>query len=188
MMNLNDNENIKMEGKNLSKPSFANILDALKSRLNDTNLLTIQSTDGSLFNMSFKFNAPVNEEVINSYGNLPEDYKSFLLLHNGAEFFSWEYGTMFYIYSLEESLSILERVKSGDFVPMENKDDWYPIGYVQDIGGLYIDFSSNKNYLILMGIPVYELLCDFPTWLDRMIRVNGERYWEWASKELKKEC
>lgn len=167
----------------MSKPSIANVLSGLKTRLGDTNLLTIQSSDGHLFDMSFKFNAPVDEDVLNSYKNLPEDYKSFLRLHNGAAFFSWDYGTLFSIYSLEESLSILERVKSGDYVPMENKDDWFPIGYVQDIGGLYINLLSDKNYLILMGIPVYDLLCDFPTWLDRMIRVNGEMYWEWASKE-----
>ena len=68
-------------------------------------------------------------------------------------------------------------------MPIEHKDDWFPIGYVQDIGGVYIDLSSDKNYLILMGITIFDLLCDFPTWLDRMIRVNGENYWEWASKE-----
>lgn len=67
---------------------------------------------------------------------------------------------------------------------MEYKDDWFPIGYVEDICGLYIDLSSDKNHLILKGIAVYDLLCDFSTWLDRMIRVNGEMYWEWASKEL----
>lgn len=177
-----------MEGKNLSKPSIANVLSGLKTRLNDKNLLTVQSSNGHLFDMSFKFYAPVDEEVLNSYENLPEDYKSFLHLHNGAEFFSWEYGTSFSVYSLEESLSILEKVKTGDYVPMENKDDWFPIGHVQDIGGLYIDLTSEKNYLILMGIPVYDLLCDFPTWLDRMIRVNGENYWEWASKEWESLC
>ena len=167
----------------MSKPKFENVLNGLKTRLSDTNMLTIQSSDGHLFDMSFKFNAPVDEEVINSHENLPEAYKSFLRLHNGAQFFTWEYGTSFSIYSLEESLSILEDVKKGVYVPIENKDDWFPIGYVQDIGGVYIDLSSHRNYLILMGIPVYDLLCDFPTWLDRMIRVNGEKCWEWASKE-----
>ena len=137
--------------------------------------------------MRFKFNTPVDEDVINSYENLPDDYKSFLRLHNGADFFSWEYGTLFSIYSLEDSQAILEEIKKGFYVPIEHKDDWFPIGYVQDIGGVYIDLSSDKNYLILMGIPVYELLCDFPTWLDRMIRVNGEMYWEWAGKELLQE-
>ena len=173
-----------MEGKNLSKPSFANVLSGLKTRLSATNLLTIQSSDGHLYDMRFKFNAPVDEDVINSYENLPDDYKSFLRLHNGADFFSWEYGTVFSIYSLEDSQAILEEIKKGFYVSIEHKDDWFPIGYVQDIGGVYIDLSSDKNYLILLGIPIYELLCDFPTWLDRMIRVNGEMYWEWAGKEL----
>ena len=127
---------------------------------------------GHLYDMRFKFNAPVDEDVINSYENLPDDYKSFLRLHNGADFFSWEYGTLFSIYSLRVAIHI------------EHKDDWFPIGYVQDLGGVYIDLSSDKNYLILLGITIYELLCDFPTWLDRMIRVNGEMYWEWAGKEL----
>ena len=168
----------------MPKPSIANVLSGLKARLNDMNSLTIQSSNGNLFDMSFKFNTPVDEDVLNSYKNLPEDYKSFLRLHNGAHFFSWEYGTSFSIHSLEESLSILEKVKTGVYVPMEKKDDWFPIGHVQDIGGLYIDLSSDKKYLILMGITVYDLLCDLPTWLDRMMRVNGEKYWEWASKEL----
>ncbi len=168
----------------MSKPSIANVLSGLETRLSDKHSLTIQSSDGCLFDMSFKFNAPVDEDVINSFESLPEGYKSFLRLHNGADFFCWEYGTLFSIYSLEESLSMLEKVKTGDYVPMENKDDWFPIGHVQDIGGLYIDLTSDKNHLILMGIPVYDLLCDFPTWLDRMIRVNGEMYWEWASKRV----
>ena len=99
-------------------------------------------------------------------------------------FFVWEYGTAFSIYSLQEALSVLEKVKTGEYVPYEYKDNWFPIGYVQDIGGLYIDCSTEKSHVVLMSISIYALLCDFPTWLDRMIRVNGEKYWEWVSKEL----
>lgn len=171
----------------MTKPSIPNVLNGLKNRLSDTNSLTIQSSDGHLFDMSFKFNPPIDEDVLSTYGSLPEDYKNYLRLHNGTKFFSWEYGTLFGIHSLEEALGILEKVKTGEYVPMEYKDDWFPIGYVQDIGGLYIDLSTDKNHLILMDIPVYDLLCDFPTWLDRMIRVNGEMYWEWASKEFEPE-
>ncbi|MBH0171538.1 MAG: SMI1/KNR4 family protein [Bacillota bacterium] len=168
----------------MTKPSIPNVLNGLKNRLGDRNSLTIQSSGGHLFDMSFTFNPPIDEDVLSTYESLPEDYKNYLRLHNGTKFFSWEYGTLFGIHSLEESLGILEKVKTGEYVPMKYKDDWFPIGYFQDIGGLYIDLSTDKNHLILLGIPVYDLLCDFPTWLDRMIRVNGEIYWEWTSKEL----
>jgi hypothetical protein len=168
----------------LSKPNIENILKGLKLRLNERNSLTTQSTDGHLFEMSFKFNPPIAEDVLNLYNYLPEDYRCFLRQHNGADFFSWEYGTLFNLYSLEKALSIRENVKTGEYVPMEYKDDWFPIGYVQDIGELFIELSSERNYLFLLGIPIYALLCNFSTWLDRMIRANGEMYWEWASKEL----
>jgi len=168
----------------VSKQKFELILNGLKTRLGDANLLTVQSSDGHLFDMSCIFYDPINEEMLSSYVQLPDDYKNFLRLHNGANFFVWEYGTTFSIYSLQEALSVLEKVKTGEYVPYEYKDNWFPIGYVQDIGGLYIDCSTDKSHVVLMGIPIYALLCDFPTWLDRMIRVNGEKYWEWVSKEL----
>lgn len=164
--------------------NIENVLSSLKSRLNEKNDLTIQASDGYLIDMKFKFHPPVDKDVINSHENLPEDYKNFLLLHNGADFFCWEYGNLFSIYSLEQSLSQLEQVRSGNYVPLEYKDDWFPIGYVQDIGGLYIDLSSEKDNIMLIGIPIVNMLCNLPTWLDRMIQVNGALYWEWASKEL----
>ncbi|MFC7370771.1 hypothetical protein ACFQPF_03685 [Fictibacillus iocasae] len=168
----------------MRKPSISNVLSGLKTRLDYKNSLTIQSSDGHLFDMSFIFNHPIDEAVLRIYENVPEDYKNYLRLHDGTKFFSSEYGALFGIYSLEEALGIVEKVKMGEYVPMEYKDVWFPIGYVQDIGGLYIDLSTDNHHLIVVGISIYDLLCDFPTWLDRMIRVNGEIYWEWASKEL----
>lgn len=169
---------------NLSKLSFENILNGLKKRLDDNNTLTVQSEDGYLFNMSFTFNNPVDSDALKLHNHLPKDYINFLQTHNGADFFSWEYGTLFSIFSLKKALLAHEKVKSGEYVPSEFSNDWFPIGHVEDIGHLYIDFSSDKNYLVLAGIPYIALFCDFATWLDRMIRVNGERYWEWASKEF----
>lgn len=80
--------------------------------------------------------------------------------------------------------ALREDVKEDVYTPEEFRNHWFPIGHVEDIGIIFIDLSSKKNYLVIMGIPIYSLLCDFTTWLDRMIRVNREKYWEWASKEL----
>lgn len=119
-----------MEGKNLTKPRIVNVLSGLKNRLDDTNSLTIQSSDGHLFDMSFTFNPPIAEDVLITYENIPEDYKHYLRLHDGTKFFSWGYGTLFGIHSLAEALGILDKVKTGEYVPTEYKDDWFPIGYV----------------------------------------------------------
>ncbi|MFD3449687.1 SMI1/KNR4 family protein [Microbacteriaceae bacterium 4G12] len=161
-----------------------NTLDTLKSRLNDKGEVTVQNCDGYTYTAEFTFNEPATEEDIHTFIRetgwiVPNDYKEFLLLHNGANFFSYEYGTAFYFYSLKEILECYDKELHGDR---------YPIGRCPDRGDIVVSNArcqqNNEHYLMLSGIELIDFQCDFQTWLDRMIVAQGECYWEWYSKTI----
>lgn len=63
----------------------------------------------------------------------------------------------------------------------------FPIGYFVDTESIWIDerkYSDGGKYMMLGGIEVIDFQCNFKTWLDRIIRVQEDRYWEWYSKIL----
>ncbi|MEH7356649.1 SMI1/KNR4 family protein [Neobacillus drentensis] len=88
--------------------SILTILEALKTRLDENNLLSVHSTSGLYSKVGFTFNKPITHQELEhyltkNYLTLPAEYKD-LLLHNGAEFFTYEYGYSLCIYSIEEMI------------------------------------------------------------------------------------
>lgn len=160
------------------------VLDGLKQRLDENNELVTQSTNGSCYTSQFKFNKATTNESIEKFLTendwvLPDDYKEFLLLHNGADFFSHEYGEAFYLYSLEE-------IK--DNYIKELHTNCYPIGRFTDIGYILIDNERCKeernDYLLLDGNELLDFQCNFKTWLNRIIICQGASYWEWKMPKV----
>lgn len=161
---------------------MADIVNGLRKRLDENGRLAVQSSQGTIFEMGFTFHEPAKEAVLSQYPFLPEDYLQFLRLHDGANFFTFEYGGSFMLHSIEKALTQYEEFKKNGFIPTGK--DWFPIGHVTDMGELCIDLSHPKQHVLLFGIPVYSFTCSFDTWLDRMIQVNGAYFWQWAGKEL----
>ncbi|WP_052427615.1 SMI1/KNR4 family protein [Neobacillus niacini] len=167
--------------------SISNVLEALKTRLDEDNLLNVHSTSGVYTKVGFNFNKPITHHeleqfIINNDLNLPTEYKEFLLLHNGAEFFTYEYGYSFCLYSIEEMIRTYNSMK--DYCDVDYILKYcYPIGYVMDGGTLLLDHSEfKKTNVLLSGIETKSFYCDLKTWLERMIIAQGNAYWEWFSK------
>lgn len=176
---------MKKGGYRLAENSVQKILTGLKNRLDENGKSTVQSFQGYCYEAEFIFNEPTTEEYINKFASetgwvLPADYKAFLLLHNGANFFSYDYGTSFWVYSLEEIVNNYDKELHGE--------NCFPIGGCVDRGEILIDHSrlleNRTDYLLLNGIEIIDFQCNFQTWLDRMIVAQGECYWEWYSKIL----
>lgn len=162
--------------------TVADIINGLRHRLDANEKLAVQSSKGTVFEMGFTFSEPAQETVLSKYPYLPADYQQFLRLHNGANFFTFEYGGAFHLHSIEQALGQYEEFKKNHFTPTGM--DWFPIGRVTDMGDLCIDLSHPKRHVLLVGIPVHSFLCPFDMWLDRMVQVNGAYFWQWTGREL----
>ncbi|WHY79912.1 SMI1/KNR4 family protein [Neobacillus sp. WH10] len=80
--------------------SILNVLEALKTRLDENYLLNVHSSSGIYPKVGFNFNKPITKDeleilITKNQLVLPTEYKDLLLLHNGAEFFTYEYGYFF---------------------------------------------------------------------------------------------
>lgn len=163
-----------------------NILDGLKKRLDKNNEILIQSSEGYCYLGKCIFKEPTTNENINKFEtetgwNIPEEFREFLLIHNGAEFFSYDYGGACGVNSLDD---IITEYK---FAPLH--EYYYPIGSYVDLGQILINDKrvkeGRKDYMFLVAdVELIDFKCDFKTWLDRMIITQGINYWEWKTKEV----
>lgn len=162
-------------------------LKALQSRLDSENSLVIQREEGYIYNVEFEFNSPTSIEEINRFTektgwHLPDDYKEFLLLHNGAHLFSdVKYGGGYQLLALDEIHQ--EYVEYLDDAPK----NWYPIS-IDNGDYIFIDSlkveDGKKDYLIRFQAdePVEHALklnMNFETWLDKLIVCQGLEFWLW---------
>ena len=162
--------------------TIKNILDGLKKRLDNNNETLLQSTNGYCYTGRCTFNDPATDEAIDKFvaetgWSIPEEYKEFLLIHNGANFFSFQYGGACFLTSLEQIIPCNVASISENF---------YPIGSYTDLGQVVINskriMEGRKDYMFLSSDEIIDFKCDFKTWFDRMIITEGINYWEWRSK------
>lgn len=166
--------------------NIKNILDGLKKRLDENNEVLVQNLGGNCYLGKCIFKEPTTNENINRFEvetgwKIPEEFREFLLIHNGAEFFLDEYGGTFGINSLDFIIT------EYNYAPLH--ENFYPIGSYVDLGQILINSKrvkeGRKDYMFLVGgIGLIDFKCDFETWLDRMIVTQGLSYWEWKSKEV----
>ncbi|MDP4145790.1 MAG: hypothetical protein Q8936_15095 [Bacillota bacterium] len=101
------------------------------------------------------------------------------VIHNGANFFTHEYGGACYLNSLEQ-------IRLDNVAPIS--EDFYPIGSYVDLGQIVINSKrvqqGRKDYIFLSSDEIIDFKCDFKTWLDRMIITQGINYWEWKSRTI----
>lgn len=176
----------------LKEISISNTLETLKSRLDENSLLHVQARFGIYPKKGFVFNKPITLEeleriITDNRLILPKNLKEFLLLHNGAEFFTYEYGSSFRLYSIKELIREYNEMLNYKFSNYI-KQNCYPIGYVIDIGPILVDHSkvnlTGEENILLDGIETIDFYCDLNTWLDRMICAEGNLYWDWYSKVI----
>lgn len=167
-------------------------IEILKTRLTSNNTLYVQNEDGSYGEVEFIWNQPATKEEIISFEKknnivLPEGYKNFLEISNGAILFKdVEYGQWgCKILGLSELENANDNVKKWGYIV---KDSWLVFAtWIGDTDILIFDFDKleeNKDY-ILLGQPIYNsdkwsyIKGDFINWIDRLIVAQGAKYWTW---------
>nr|WP_166243387.1 SMI1/KNR4 family protein [Paenibacillus turpanensis] len=157
-------------------------LSSLKERIAPNGELLVQQEQGYCYQAKFIFHEPATESEIDEFisrtgWRLPEDYRLFLLTHNGAKLFKSKYGGGYNLFTLDEII----RWRNSD-APA----NWYPIAsHLGDL--LFVDFQEKDNsdgYLYWMiSSSKFEwadkIRLNFETWLDRLIVAQGVKYWEW---------
>jgi len=161
-------------------------LKSLHSRINNNPNRSIEiiAEKGVSHTVTCSFNPPINQIDIDEFEKkinhkLPEDYREFLLLHNGVRIFDMlldgiDIGGGLEIYSLEEISDVLN---SEEF----QQSSFLPIGYISE-RHLVIDLKSIKesNYLFTKNsAEVTPLYVNFELFIDRYIISQGANFWEW---------
>ncbi|CAJ1001053.1 SMI1/KNR4 family protein [Brevibacillus aydinogluensis] len=161
-------------------------LSALKERI-AKNQTFIQQEDGETFEVDYVWNEPATEAEILSLIEttgwmIPEDYKEFLLLHNGASLFVAEMSAM-KLHSINEILTYFEEYE--EFYKYSYPKSWYMIGTYHGYGEyLFIDSErvkqGKKDYLVIVEEgDTQRVPLNFEEWIDRFIVCQGEHFWNW---------
>lgn len=165
-------------------------IDTFKKRLDQDHNLVIQQENGELFPVTFQWNQPATVQEINQFTQLtrwdiPEDFRQFLLLHNGAKLFIPDNQmSSLNLFSISEMLDFYKQ-DYKNYVNAGFPESWYMIGWYHGYGE-YIFIDSNlvrSKSFGYMGYSqvgqVMEINLNFETWLDRVFVAQGERYWLW---------
>ncbi|MFJ8261007.1 SMI1/KNR4 family protein [Rummeliibacillus sp. NPDC094406] len=167
------------------------VLDALKSQL-DENFIRLDpdgliGRDGTILREECEFNPPSTEEEIFSLEKelgiiIPQDYREFLLLHNGMTLFK-SYLVEYKFFSLDEIcenfLIVQEDRKVDDLEPTKD----YPIGEFPDVGYIMIDDKkvkkdSSQGAIYVGHIMPEETKESFASFIENVIEKTGEFFWE----------
>ncbi|MCU6712996.1 SMI1/KNR4 family protein [Paenibacillus sp. J5C_2022] len=147
-------------------------------------MITVQSEEGSISQVQFRFRPPLTEQDICSFEKdigyeLPFDYRQFLKICNGCDLFSHpEYGGEAYLFGLRD---IHEQSYE------EPGEGFLKLGYFYG-DNIVIDLNKVKvgdlNYLLVKDAidhfyEARELHMNFELWLDRYIMCGGASFWNW---------
>lgn len=174
-----DNKSIDTEG------DMMNILKELVKRANEK--VMVKSVLGEE-TYCFMWNAPATAEAIQSFENrnkcsLPNDYKEFLLISNGAILYKSEYEDDGYkLLSLEEMEEVTQEMKDDGYDISDKCYCFLQCLYSDDV--LLFDLQKETNYIIDgdVGYPSDEweyIGSDINTFFIRLCQCNGAMYWRW---------
>lgn len=168
-------------------------IEALKARLINNSILEVQNENGFVGQMGFEWNQPATDIEITEFEKknsiqLPESYKEFLKISNGAILFKdMQYGQWgCKILGLEDLINVTKQVAEWGY---ELKPSWLVYAtWLGDIDLLIFDLDkyveNERSYIIdgEQGERVNDwcnIKGDFSNWLDRLIVSQGAKYWRW---------
>ncbi|WPC79714.1 SMI1/KNR4 family protein [Bacillus halotolerans] len=161
-------------------------IQGLKELIDEKGRLKILGGEGALVETECSFSKGATDLEIECFEkkikvSLPEDYKTFLKLHNGARIFDLliygeNVGGGLHILNLEE----IEKYMQNGFL----KPQFIPVAHLLDGCYLLIDktrISTDPNYLCFLRFVDYEpLQLNFEIFLDRYILSQGSNFWDWG--------
>lgn len=164
-------------------------LTGLKKVLNNNNRMEILGIEGAVLEVKCTFNEPSNIEKLKQFEEstgllLPDDYRDFLLIHDGAIIFevllnsSINIGGGLYLFSIDE---VKNRKEELAF-----QQNHYPIASLLEGHHLVVDVekikNNDRNYLLITN-PFFDeitmLNLNFELFLDRYLLSQGSSFWEW---------
>ncbi|TVX85531.1 SMI1/KNR4 family protein [Paenibacillus agilis] len=153
--------------------NIEHLINNFKNRFNSSNNLLIQDYDGDLQEVSYELNPPATLDEIKYFQQqadiqLPQEYIDFLLLHNGARFFTSNRGEDTSVYSLSQLKETLS------FLDSTNKQ-LMPIAYGGSTEYFY-DLSrvNEDSYMFWSGGSTFFWMnMNFGEWLSLLLRSNG---------------
>ncbi len=168
-------------------------IETLKNRLTNNSTLFVQSEGGFAGEMGFEWRNPATDFEIKDFEArhniaLPNDFKDFLKISNGAMFFKdVQYGQWgCKIYGLDEVIKITNEVKGWGY---ELKPEWLVFAtWLGDCDILVFDLKKSEaganNYIVdgEQGERVEDwvnIKGNFEKWIDRLIVAQGSKYWRW---------
>lgn len=164
-----------------------NTLSGLKKLLDNNEQMKTISEEGEVYTVSCSFNAPIKTTEVEMFESehdikLPEDYKAFLTLHNGARIYESidedgdKLGDGLEIFSLDE----IKEHQEIEYL----SEHGIPIAHLLEDCYLILDTDKLKggdpNYLNIMEFTdLSSLNLNFEIFLDRYIISQGEVFWSW---------
>lgn len=136
----------------------------------------------------FMWNAPAAAEDILAFENrneccLPNDYKEFLLISNGAILYKSEYEDDGYkLLSLEEIEKVTQEMRDDGYDIPDKCYCFLQCLFSDDV--LLLDLKKETNCILDgdVGYPSdeWEYICsDINTFFIRLCQCNGAMYWRW---------
>lgn len=162
-----------------------NILTKLNKQIKDKT--TVRTVFGEE-TYCFSWNAPALPEDIQAFEKkneckLPDDYKEFLLVSNGAVIYKSEYEDDGYkLLSIEEIEQVTQELKNEGYCISDMCYCFLECLFSDDV--LLLDLQKERNYIIDgdIGYPVAEweyINGDFNTFFIRLCQCNGAMFWRW---------
>lgn len=164
-----------------------NTLSGLKKLLNKNDQMKIILDEGEVQNVSCSFNAPIQTAEIKKFESennikLPNDYKAFLTLHNGARIYDLidddgtNIGGGLHLFSLDK----IQETQEVEYI----SEHGIPIAHLLEDCYLILDKEKlkggNPNYLNILEFTDLEILnLNFEIFLDRYIISQGVGFWNW---------
>jgi len=168
-------------------------IDILKKRLSEKNTLFVQDEGGYFEEMGIEWFDPISEKEIDKFEKdnniiLPEGYKEFLQISNGAVLFKdIKYGQWgCKILSIYEIIPKTSEMKNYG---LDFSDSWIVFAeWLGDSDLLLFDlekyYKENSSYIIdgqeMEKIENWKnIKGNFENWLERLIVSQGAKYWHW---------
>ncbi len=176
-----------MEGISELSHFVQNTLSGLKKLLDNKDQMKSFSEEGEVYSVSCSFNPPIKSNEIEKFESehdikLPEDYKAFLTLHNGARIYESvdddgvNIGGGLHLFSLDD----IKETQEVEYI----SEHGIPIAHLLEDCYLILDIeklkSGDPNYLnILEFTDIKTLNLNFEIFLDRYIISQGVPFWSW---------
>lgn len=164
-----------------------NTLSGLKQLLNNNDQMKSVAEEGEVYTVSCSFNPPIKTSEIETFESehdikLPEDYKAFLKLHNGARIYESvdddgvNIGGGLHLFSLDD----IKETQEVEYI----SEHGIPIAHLLEDCYLILDIeklkSTDPNYLNILEFTDIKILnLNFEIFLDRYIISQGVPFWSW---------